>query len=41
MVFSLNLGRAKEKFIQNTLGLTLGNQAPLSTVMAYSLFWII
>ena len=37
MVFSLNAGGAGEKFMQNALGLTSGNQAPLSSVMACSL----
>jgi len=34
MVFSLNAGGAKEKFMQNALGLTSGSQAPLFSVMA-------
>jgi hypothetical protein len=37
MVFSLNVNRVKEKFMQNALGLALGNQALLFTIMACSL----
>jgi len=41
IVFSLNAGGAKEKFIQNALGYTSGSQAPLSSIMACPLPQII